>query len=122
MNRNPIIPFVLIMVFGIGLIFFLSFMGLENRQERAEGGEGEGTDNALLEASPEEIYQQAGCISCHGANYSDGSAPSLLGVGEKYSADDIKDILSNGIPPAMPGGLVPDEKLDEMAEWLLTLE
>lgn len=121
MNRNPIIPFVLIMVFGIGLIFFLSFMGLENREERAKGDEGE-ADNALLELPPEELYKEAGCINCHGTNYSDGTAPSLLGIKDKYNAGDIKEILTNGIPPGMPSGLVPDEKLDEMAEWLLTLE
>ena len=121
MNRNPIIPFVLIMVFGIGLIFFLSFIGLDNRKEIAQGDQ-EGTDNALLELSPEQLYQEAGCITCHGTNYSDGSAPSLIGLSEKYSADDIKEILTNGLPGGMPAGLVPNEKLDEMAEWLLTLE
>ncbi len=37
MNRNPIIPFVLIVALGIGLVFFLSLEGLNNADEKAKG-------------------------------------------------------------------------------------
>lgn len=36
MNRNPIIPFLLIMVFGIGLVFFLSLKGLNDSEQAAK--------------------------------------------------------------------------------------
>ena len=43
MNRNPIIPFILIMVFGIGLVFFMSLEGVNNSEEMADE-HGEGTE------------------------------------------------------------------------------
>ena len=39
MKNNPLIPYVLIMAFGIGLIFFMSFEGAADKNS-AEG-EGE---------------------------------------------------------------------------------
>ena len=36
MKRNPVIPFVIIMVFGIGLMFLLSFKGLSDAKQIAE--------------------------------------------------------------------------------------
>jgi cytochrome c550 len=117
MNRNPLIPFVLIMVFGIGLMFAFSFIGLDNAKEMAEGENGEGkTTENVADAKPEEIYQQS-CISCHGQNYEGGVGPALTGVGDRLSADDIKEVLKNG-RGSMPPGLVPEEKIDEMVQWV----
>lgn len=42
MNRNPVIPFILIMLMGVGLIFFMSAHG-------ANKGEEEGKDGAKTE-------------------------------------------------------------------------
>jgi len=121
MNRNPLIPFVLIMVFGIGLMFAFSFIGLDNAKELAEGEGGEGeTTTDVASATPEEIYQQS-CVSCHGENYEGGVGPALTGVGNRLSADQITDVLKNG-RGAMPGGLVPEEKLDEMTQWLSEIQ
>lgn len=116
MNRNPLIPFALISIIGIILMFTLSFKGLGDHKELAEGG-GEKKQEAAA-AKPEEIYSQAGCIGCHGADYSGGAGPALKGIGDKYKVDQIKDILVNGKGSGMPGGLVPAEKVDEMAEWV----
>ena len=35
MNRNPVMPFIIIMVFGIGLMFLLSFKGLGDAKKRS---------------------------------------------------------------------------------------
>jgi cytochrome c550 len=125
MNRNPIIPFILIMVFGIGLVFFMSLEGLNNSKEMAEE-HGEGTEETAEggtaeggEFDPEGHYEQA-CISCHGGNYEGGAGPALTGVGDRYSKEEIKEILQNG-KGAMPPGLVPAENQDAMAEWLMSL-
>ncbi|WP_456274009.1 cytochrome c550 [Bacillus sp. AK031] len=125
MNRNPIIPFVLIMVFGIGLVFFMSLEGLNNSEEMAEE-HGEGTEEPAPggtadggEFDPEAHYQQA-CISCHGGNYEGGAGPALTGVGERLSAEQIQDILKNG-KGIMPPNLVQEENLDAMTEWLMSL-
>jgi cytochrome c550 len=121
MNRNPIVPFILIMVFGIGLMFFLSFKGLGDHEEvakEAEGGE-EKTEE-VASANPEDLYKSAGCIGCHGDAYQGVSGPTLKGL--TYSKDEIKDILLNGKGTGMPAGLVQGEQADAMAEWLTTLK
>ncbi|WP_100331593.1 cytochrome c550 [Bacillus xiapuensis] len=122
MNRNPVIPFLLIMVFGIGLIFFLSLDGLDNSKEMAKDKEDKGkTEQAEGgEFDPEGFYKQT-CMGCHGGNYEGGSGPALKGVGEKLSKDEIKDVLING-RGAMPGGLVPAENADAMADWVSKLK
>lgn len=121
MKRNAIVPFVMIMVFGIVLMFALSFKGLGDAKQVAEekknGGKKENTEQVANK--PEDIYQGK-CISCHGDAFQGGVGPELKGVGEKMSEDEIKDILKNG-KNGMPGGLVPDDKLDEMTKWLTEL-
>ena len=44
MNRNPIIPFVLIMVFGVVAMFLVSFKGLGDMEELAKEQEGGGAE------------------------------------------------------------------------------
>lgn len=121
MNRNPIIPFVLIMVIGIGAMFLLSFKGIGDNEELAAelSGEGGETTEDTAQANPEEIYQQS-CIGCHGDQYQGGAGPALTGVGDRLSQDEIVDILTNG-KGAMPGGLVSGNET-AMAEWLSELQ
>jgi len=114
MKRNALIPFALIMVFGIGLIFALSLIGMTSNE--ASGGNGK-TPVAM---TPQEIYSQK-CFQCHGDNFEGLSGPSLLGVGERLSAEEIREVVKNG-KSLMPGGLVPDGNLDQMVEWLMTLK
>ena len=38
MRKNPIVPYILIMALGIGLIFFMSLYGLEQKEEIASNG------------------------------------------------------------------------------------
>ncbi|QUG42132.1 c-type cytochrome [Psychrobacillus sp. INOP01] len=120
MQRNPIIPFILIMAFGIGLIFFLSMDGVGNKEEmaateeHAEGGE----DASAGEFDPEALAQGK-CIGCHGNSYEGGMGPSL--VGTSLSEDEVKDVLANG-KGSMPPGLVPAENIDAMAAWVKSLE
>lgn len=115
MNRNPLIPFLLIAVLGIGLMFLLSFKGLGDHEKLAKGEEEPKTGD-VANATPEEIYTQS-CVSCHGQNYEGGAGPTLVGVGDKLGVDGIKETIKSG-RGIMPPGLVPDEKLDEMAEWV----
>ncbi|MGJ3196157.1 cytochrome c550 [Peribacillus frigoritolerans] len=118
MNRNPVMPFIIIMVFGIGLMFLLSFKGLGDAKDLAkekEGGEKtEETESAS--ASPEDIYKQ-NCISCHGDAYQGGVGPALKGVGDRLSVDEVKDVITNG-RGAMPPGLVKEQNIDAMAEYI----
>jgi cytochrome c550 len=122
MQKNPIIPFILIMVFGIGLIFFLSVDGVINKEEIAateEAAEGGGEEATAGEFDPEALAQGK-CIGCHGSAYEgQGAFPSL--VGTALSEDEVKDVLANG-KGAMPAGLVPEENIDAMAAWVKSLK
>lgn len=127
MQKNAIVPYILIMAFGIGLIFFLSVQGVGNEAEIAEenateegGGEeaAEGGEEAAGDFDPE-ATAQANCISCHGSSYEGGVGPSL--VATELPQEDIEDILVNG-KGGMPGGLVDEANAAAMAEWVLSLE
>lgn len=121
MQKNPIIPFILIMAFGIGLIFFLSVDGVNNKEEKAateHAAEGGGEEAAAGNFDPEALAQGK-CIACHGNSYEGGMGPSLVGIA--LSEDEIKDVLANG-RGAMPKGLVPEENLDAMAAWVKSLK
>ncbi|MGD6818131.1 cytochrome c550 [Metabacillus sp. 84] len=119
MKRNPLIPFVLIAVFGIGLMLFFSVKGLGDAEKMAGGDEEKPKTENVANLSPEEIYKGK-CISCHGENYEGGVGPKLAGTG--LSVDEIKDKIKNG-GGGMPPNLVPDEKkLDEVAKWVSELK
>ncbi|MDN7245785.1 cytochrome c550 [Planococcus shenhongbingii] len=129
MQKNAIVPYILIMAFGIGLIFFLSLEGVNNEAEIAEehaeeegaGGEAQGEDGGSTESAefdPEAQAQQS-CVSCHGSSYEGGVGPSLVDTDMDQAA--LEDIIANG-KGAMPGGLVEGENIPAMAEWILSLE
>ncbi|HEY4551629.1 MAG TPA: c-type cytochrome [Bacillaceae bacterium] len=118
MKRNPIIPYILIMVMGLGLIFFLGIKGIGDSKEIAKEKEGGGTE-AVEEFEPEAYAKQA-CIGCHGGDLKgSGGAPNLHGTG--LSKDEVADILKNG-RGGMPAGLVPADNIDQMAEWVANLK
>jgi len=74
-----------------------------------------------------EILQNSTCLTCHGTDISGSSfAPSLRGIGDKYTADEIHNIILNGTPNKAMGpqlndnlnkGLTEDD-LRVLAEWL----
>lgn len=122
MKRNPIIPFLLIMVLGISAMFLMSFKGIGDMKEIASEKEDGGEKTEETAAAPEELYQQKGCVACHGSDYQGvGSNPALIGVGDRLSHDEIADILVNG-KGTMPQGLLTEEQAPEMAEWLSSLK
>lgn len=134
MQKNAIVPYILIMAFGIGLIFFLSLEGANNQEEIAAdhaeeestGGEAQSDDAGgddggstdSTEFDPEAQAQQS-CVSCHGSSYEGGVGPSLIGT--EMDQAGIEDIIANG-KGAMPGGLIEEENIPAMAEWVLSLE
>lgn len=127
MQKNAIVPYILIMAFGIGLIFFLSLEGVGNEAEIAEehateeneeaGATGE-DDTASAEEFDPEAKAQESCIGCHGSSYEGASGPSL--VATELSQEEIEEIIANG-QGGMPGGLVEAENIPAMAEWVLSL-
>ncbi|MBT2734308.1 cytochrome c550 [Bacillus sp. ISL-7] len=121
MKRNPVIPFVLIMAFGIVLILILSFKGLGDMKEVAKEN-GEGNEKTEVAASkPEDIYKQS-CIGCHGDQYQGVVGPTLKGVGSKYSKEELMTIVTKGKGTVMPAGLVKPEQAAAMADWLANIK
>jgi cytochrome c550 len=122
--KNPIIPFLLIFSLGIGLIFFMSLYGIEQKEEIAKEAEGDTTEEEADVASFDPEVAIGQCVSCHGGDLTGGmggAAPSL--VGTDLSKEELVDIIQNGISgTAMPGNLVPEEHLDEMADYILSLK
>ena len=92
MGKNPIVPYILIFALGIGLIFFMSLYGLEQKNEIAGQGEEGITEEAPSSAEFDaEAVAQGKCIGCHGGDLTGGMGPAL--VGTDLSKDEIKDII-----------------------------
>ena len=118
MKNNAVMPYILIMVIGLTLVFFLSIKGLGDADKMAkENEEGGKTEEAASADKPEDIYKQQ-CLSCHGGNYEGGAGPKLIGVTDKEL---IKDRIVNG-KGMMPPGLVPEDKVDDMVEFIAGLK
>ncbi|OCS90606.1 cytochrome c550 [Caryophanon latum] len=113
MKNNPIIPYILIMALGIGVIFFLSLEGIGNQEEIAQSEE-----EVEVEAADGEAVAKANCIGCHGGDLTGGSGPSLIGVEESH----IREVIANG-QGMMPGGLVTDPaQVDALVEYIVSLK
>lgn len=124
MKKNPIIPYILIMAFGLGLIFFMSIGGADKKAELAKGGAKteQTTNNGKSTSSsvdPESIAKQK-CITCHGDNLKGSVGPNLHGTG--LSEAKVKEILTKGKGTGMPAGLVSGAELDAMAKYIAGLK
>lgn len=125
MKNNPVVPYILIFALGLGLIFFMSLYGIEQKEEIAgadeEGKTEENNDGAASEDFDPETFVQGQCIGCHGGDLAGGMGPSLVGLSD--SKEEIHDIIKNGqggMPPF--GGKISDEQIDQLAEYILTLK
>lgn len=122
MSKNPVVPFLLIFALGIGLIFFMSLYGLDQQAEIADpDGEATEEESANTGEFDAETVAQQKCISCHGENLAGGMGPALNS--QTSSAEQLHDAIKDGVPgTAMPGGLVPDDNIDEMVDYILSLD
>lgn len=74
------------------------------------------------DASGQELFV-GNCAKCHGEDLQGGVAPSLIGVFERHTEDQVRDIVRNGIivptgaimPPWQNGYMYPDSRLDDEA-------
>ncbi|MGM9950821.1 MAG: c-type cytochrome, partial [Lysinibacillus sp.] len=110
-------PYVLIMAFGIGLIFFMSLDGAGSKDEAHEAGEsgGESTDVADIDGAA--LVQS--CIGCHGGDLSGGMGPALTGG---LDAEHVKDVVMNG-QGAMPAQTqLSEAEAQAVADYIAGLE
>ncbi|MDN4607039.1 cytochrome c550 [Sporosarcina highlanderae] len=124
MKSNPVVPYILIFALGLGLVFFMSLYGIDQKKEIAGAGEeGKTNEPAATEDFDPESFAQGQCISCHGGDLTGGVGPSLHGL--KDSKETIHDIIKNGAGGGMMpafGGKLSDEQINELADYLLTLK
>lgn len=118
MTKNPVIPYILIMAFGIGLIFFMSMYGVDKQAEIAGEGENQSETQAGVNvAFDPEAFAQDSCITCHGNALEGAGAPALKGT--DLSKEELVDIIKNG-----QGAMPPFPNIDHeaMADYILSLE
>ncbi|WP_432358567.1 c-type cytochrome [Sporosarcina sp. UB5] len=127
MKNNPVVPYILIFALGLGLIFFLSLYGLDQKKEIAasnEDGKTEETNQGAVASGDfdPESFIQGQCITCHGGDLTGSAmAPSLVGLTK--SQDEIHDVIKNGsgiMPPY--GSQLQDEQIDQLSEYILSLK
>lgn len=120
--KNPIVPYILIMAFGIGLIFFMSMYGVDKKEEIAqENGEEQTSENQGTDSNKSfdpESFAQENCISCHGNALEGSVGPALKGT--KLSKEEIVTTLKNGKGGMMPA--FPDIDQAAMADYILSLK
>lgn len=111
MRNNPLIPYVLIMAFGIGLIFFMS-VGSEGQKEVAEGGETSENTEATVDV--------ASCVSCHGGDLTGAMGPGLVGLDSEH----IVDVLVNGLEGSnfMKPNMKTEAEAQAIAEHIASLQ
>ncbi|QIH78609.1 cytochrome c [Macrococcoides canis] len=111
MNRNPVIPFILIMLMGVGLIFFMSAHGANKGEE--EGGDGAKTEQKF----DAKTFAKDNCTSCHGQNLEGGMGPKLAGISDTEKA---KKIIreGKGAMPAHDQSKISDKDLDTLVKYL----
>jgi len=87
------------------------------------GGDDGADDNASPDgetvdtAAGEEVYKSS-CASCHGGDLTGQSGPALDTIGDKYTADEIEDIVENGTGSMPAQSQVSDDDRAEVASWL----
>lgn len=80
-----------------------------------------GTD-FYFTAEEERLFKQVdrSCIGCHGGNWEGAAGPSFFNLSQKYSKEEILDIIMNGTE-IMPGGLLSEEDSKALADYLYHL-
>ncbi|OLN23229.1 cytochrome C oxidase Cbb3 [Domibacillus antri] len=112
------------MLLSIASIIFLTWESVVAVDWEAKEAMGKIVEEAEIDTTSDGfvIYEENGCINCHGDNLAGGSAaPSLIGTG--LTAEEVADIAKNGkgtMPPGMYKGN--DEDLGKLAEFISTLE
>ncbi|MCU7556865.1 cytochrome c [Macrococcus capreoli] len=112
MNRNPVIPFLLIMLMGVGLIFFMASHGANKGDEKGEGG---AKTEQKFDAK---TFAKDNCTSCHGQNLEGAMGPKL--AGNSKPADALKKTIreGKGAMPAHDASKISDKDLDTLVKYL----
>ena len=111
-----------IMVTTLVAVTALTWAAEYEHQQQLESAPSEAPENTEVVAKDSQgyqIYAENACIKCHGDNLEGKNGPSLLGVGNKLSADEMTKIIDEG-RGAMPAGMFQGSPAEEkvLVEWL----
>ena len=122
MNKNPIIPFLLIIFLGIGLVFLLSGVGAtDDGEEDVATEEGSKESGGGEEASSGDVDAEGiardNCASCHGQDFSGAMGPALAGtsLAEEDFTTTVRD--GKGSMPAFSADQIADEELTALYQF-----
>jgi mono/diheme cytochrome c family protein len=91
-----------IWTFGLLLLFILG---------------GCGNDAADEPLNSEGLYQKS-CAGCHGGDLQGASGPALKGMADKYSEEELLNLIMKG-KGMMPGNLLSEEEAQLVTDWLM---
>jgi len=109
-----------LMLLGVAATFYLTWESVVTHDWEAAAEQGKIVAEAEIDKESEGylLFEEKGCISCHGGNLEGTPAGKAL-VDNGLSPDEIKDIAQNGqgqMPPGMFEGT--DEELQKLAEFI----
>ncbi|QPC46685.1 menaquinol-cytochrome c reductase cytochrome b/c subunit [Mangrovibacillus cuniculi] len=112
------------MLLALAAIIFLTWESVVTHDWEAAKAQGQIVAEAEVDTESEGylIYQENGCINCHGDNLAGGAAaPSLVDTG--LTPEEIANIAVNG-QGGMPAGLFKgtDEELEKLSTFISELE
>lgn len=117
--KSNLLPFGIIAIVGIFVAIIVFYVGVPQKAEilaDLENG-GVSVEETVDASEPDEIYAKS-CSSCHGADLSGGFGPDLQNAGNDFSADEISDIILNGVGQ-MPAQSLSQEEAESLAEWFV---
>ncbi|MBD1371600.1 c-type cytochrome [Hazenella sp. IB182357] len=112
-----------IMILSLISIIYLTWAAEAEHIEQLESAPPEApetTDVVAVEDEGYKLYSESACITCHGENLEGKNGPSLLGVGNYRTAEEIDRYIvegKNGMPAGMFQGT--PEQREVLVEWLL---
>ena len=112
--RSELLIIPLLMVLSIGIFINMVYFSDKKEEKHAD------SDHAAVSFDGEALYEKS-CLACHGDQYQGAAGPALKGVGDKFSDEEIVDILKNGKGTLMPAGLVKEQDLEHMKDFLKSL-
>lgn len=104
-------------------VIVLTWSAETAHQEQLDSAPGPEPENTKVIGQNErgyELYKNSACIQCHGDQLQGVNGPSLLGVGNRRSVDDIMKYIDEGkglMPAGMFQGSEKEQKI--LAEWLV---
>ncbi|MFC4078069.1 menaquinol-cytochrome c reductase cytochrome b/c subunit [Salinithrix halophila] len=112
---------------GIALLSLVGIVVLtwvaedEHQKQLASQPKGAGEEAKIVDQNDPayEIYKNNACVNCHGQQLEGLQGPSLRGIGDAYSSEEIIKIMDEGkgtMPAGMFQGTAKEKK--QLADWL----